>query len=472
MAMKRTLAFAAAWCGASVAFAAEWSWTWEPGTGEATPSVEVAPFKYGKVWAYAIEMDDNPISMVKAAKPLFAARHYTDAPPGVAGGNERPFVGGAAVIVANLGAGNRTLVQWEEIRELQAAGWGVINHSYAHAGRTWGDPPEILTPEQLRTDHFWSQTVLANELGRAPTHFVYPNGYTDYRAYLAEFGMRSGSRVGGNVKNNEVYAGKVDVTELGRTYLDEGPWKSNGKAAVDHGIPEGGPKPGRVFIDFTHGIDENPTSENHQRWAARLDLIESRWGAKGDDSLWCAQTGEVLEYVAARGVAKVEAERGRVRVTLPDDAPGAALTLVLVGVSEDAKLAAPEGGVVYRQGDRVWVTSPTIGTPGAPAPGPKVQRSYAGELKQLTFPSPVAIAGVRVLQRGPTADDFELKIDAVDASGKVTPLVPADQAKLSKRWGTWRLFAVAPNAEPVTATELRVTTDKSLPQLEVWEAVR
>src|SRR4051812_20611726 len=63
------------------------------------PTVSVCPLQYGKAWAYAVEIDDSPTAMLTVVAPELAKHHFTDAPAGVAGGHELPFVGTGAVMV-------------------------------------------------------------------------------------------------------------------------------------------------------------------------------------------------------------------------------------------------------------------------------------------------------------------------------------------------------------------------------------
>jgi hypothetical protein len=60
-----------------------------------------------------------------------------------------------------------------------------------------------------------------------------------------------------------------------------------------------------LVIDFTHEIEQKSGFANQERWNTRLKTIESRWGARGADTLWCAPTAEVSDYVHAARAAKV-----------------------------------------------------------------------------------------------------------------------------------------------------------------------
>lgn len=454
------------------ASAADWSWQWTPAPGEAAPTAEVCQFKYGKDWAYTVEIDDGPVSTLTVAQPLLAKYEFTDAPPGIPGGKPMPLVGGSAVIVGSVDTPNSTTMKWDGLRTLQSKGWGIINHSYSHQGRTWGTPPEILTPEQFRRDLFWSQAIFAAEVGgpagHVPTSFVYPNGYTDYSKYLAEFGMQTGTRVGA-ADHGDAYSPKANWLDLDRTYLDEGPWSSGGKGKPMDAFPaDPGPAAGRVFIDFTHGIDAKPESANQQRWAARLDTIAKKFGKAGRDNLWSASTGEIYEYVAARKQAKVKVESGKLTISLPDTIAGAALTVKLTGIKADTPLTAPPGATLYRKDNQVWLTTPLIGAAGAPRPKPYVKRIYAGPIKDLTWDKPVSLAAVRILQFGGVEPGFEMHLDAQAADGKTQSLIPPGQGKLPDAWGAWRLYDLIPNHPAIVATGLKASPGKSLHGMEVW----
>ncbi|HEX3133593.1 MAG TPA: polysaccharide deacetylase family protein, partial [Planctomycetota bacterium] len=210
---------------------AEWSWTWKPAAGAATPRADVCPFKYGKQWAYAVEIDDGPKWAYTFAVPFLAEYGYTDAPPGVIGGKAKPFVGGLAVIVNSVGA-NDTIVNWDDLKAMTAAGWGVLNHSFSHNGRSWGDEAGRLNDEQIKEDAFWSQALIAFGMGtnRAPTAYVYANGYMDYNrgGVLGQFGVRIGTRVGAAIPA-DVTSGEINWLDYGRNYLDEGTWSADQK---------------------------------------------------------------------------------------------------------------------------------------------------------------------------------------------------------------------------------------------------
>ena len=81
-----------------------------------------------------------------------------------------PVVGSHAIVTGSVGA-NPSLMSWDDLRESLAKGWGVSNHSDSHRGRTFGNPPELLTPDQIREELFWSQAISSGSsaLFRAPS---------------------------------------------------------------------------------------------------------------------------------------------------------------------------------------------------------------------------------------------------------------------------------------------------------------
>jgi hypothetical protein len=196
---------------------AKWTWTWKPAPGEnLPPAAEVCTFKYGKRWAYSIEIGDGPKWVASFAVRFLSQYHYTDAPPGVPGGAERPFVGFAAVIVGATG-NNDSLLNWDDLKVLLDAGWGVMNHSFDHHANDWSGASALLNDQQALEDAFWSQTLLAAWLpgGRAPSGAVYANGYTAYNHHnvLATYGIGIATRVGGTRPRDVL---SPDVNWLGR----------------------------------------------------------------------------------------------------------------------------------------------------------------------------------------------------------------------------------------------------------------
>ena len=450
----------------SGAGAATWSERWTPAPNEKDIRATVCPLKYDKKWAYAIELDDGTTETALLAPDFFANFHYTDAPPGEPNGKLMPIVGSLAIFPYRI-EGNSTFLTFDQLREICKKGWAVANHSYDHKGRTYGDPPEILTSEQLKDELFWSQAIFAHELGRAPTHFVYPNGYTGYATELGNFGLVSGSLVGGK--------GGISLEKMGdnflsitRCYLDEGSWTnpySTGEPMA--GFPPNGPAKGDIIIDFTHVIAADPGSANQKRWKERLGTISTQFGAGGTDELWSAPTQDVISYWRAAKAAKVTLAPGNLSVSIPDALPGTPLTVRLEGVPPGTSIPVPSQGSLYRKGSTVWVTTPMIGMPGTAAPNPLVKRIYKGPPQpSIVLDSPQRIAAVRVRQHGDPAPDRQLKVDFTLPDGSVKNF--ATQTQQAGYITATQLFSSTPNREAPLAKSIEITSIPSVKEVEIW----
>jgi len=461
---------AAALCAGNLC-AAEWTWTWTPALGDKAPTAEVCTFKYGKTWAYAVEIDDGPKWARSFAVPFLAEHHYTDAPPGVAVGQRRAFVGSAAVIVGVVG-NKDTALNWDDLKALLEAGWGVMNHSFDHRANGWSGPAALLSEAQAREDAFWSQAILAGRLpgGRAPTGAVYANGYTDYNrnGTLLACGLSIATRVGGS-SPRDVLSPKVNWMDFTRAYLDEkvwsNEWNKSQPLADFPGANQGGPASNSLVIDFTHVIESKPGSANQERWRTRLKTIADRWGAGGADTLWCAPTAEVADYVRAAKAAKVAVTSGKLVITLPDDLPGSALTLRLSGVGTKATTEVPTDGTLYRQGETLVLTSPRIGLWGAAPPAPRLKCIYEGPAQSVDFGKSYAIAGVTLKVFGNPATALPFRLAVRTAGGEQ---VFAERT-VGPGWVVGgKLCPIVPNRPAITGTGLVVTGAEPLKAMTVW----
>jgi hypothetical protein len=350
-------------------------------------------------------------------------------------------------------------------------GWGVMNHSVDHRGRSWGEGG-VLSDSEIRDDAFWSQAILAAGLpgGRAPTGAVYANGYTDYNRHgaLAAVGITIATRVSGS-SPRDTRSGAVLWLDFNRAYLDEGAWTDGGKReAPMHDFPGAdgaGPEANSLVIDFTHVIEQKADSVNQQRWRTRLKTIAEKWGAGGTDSLWCAPTAEVADYAIAAKAATITVTPGKISVSLPDTLPGSALTLRLTGISPKAKLVAPEGGTLYRLGDALYVTSPLIGVAGAAAPMPHLMKVYDGPATSVDFVKPMAVAGVTLTVFGSPAAPVTYHVIAKTATGPQS----IGERTLEAKWTVGsQLCPLIPSKPAVTATGIDFQSVAEVKRMTVW----
>lgn len=470
--MKKTLAgLLAGVCLGWTGLAAEWTWAWKPAPGAPAPKAEVCPLKYGKQWAYAIEIDDGPKWVRAFAVPFLAGYHYTDAPPGVSGGVRRPFLGSVSVIAASVDNNDASL-NAEDLRALIGSGWGVMNHSYDHHANGWSGPSALLDDSQVQEDAFWSQAVLASKLpgGRAPSGAVYANGYTDYNRNdtMSACGIIVATRVAGG-RSRDVTSVATKWMDFTRSYLDENVWINEGNKGLPMadfpGADKDGPAVNSLVIDFTYGIERKPESPNQQRWRTRLKTIEDRWGAGGADTLWCGTTAEVAEYALAAKSAQVSIISGKLKVVIPNHVPPSALTLRLKGMGKQAGAQAPEGGALYRQGEDLVLTTPRLGPWGVAPPTPRLRRAYEGPAVSVNFPRPEAIAGVtfRVFGNVQTPITYQLAIRT--GAGDVA----IGSRTLKAGWVVGgQLFPILPTKPAITGTGITISAADPLKAMTVW----
>ena len=269
-------------------------------------------------------------------------------------------------------------------------GWDVVNHSYWHTGNHW-DKSQFLKPEDFRRELFWSQMFLRRHRCRqraaCATHFVYPNGDYHYQDYLKEFGLRSASRVSGSSPRNLLDA-QWNPLDLNRNYLDtEGVWAAQKNALA--GLPERAAKLGDFVLDFTHGMNGDTANSvkitqdyGKRDWRITWPRVTAR---KGDNSVWVAPSDQVVNYRLAAPLARVSIAPGLITVTLPDDAPGSALTLKLSELGAQTQLPAPAGTTLFRQQDVAWLTTPLIGEIGGAPLSPQLRMIYSGPVKDLNW---------------------------------------------------------------------------------------
>ena len=223
-------------------------------------------------------------------------------------------------------------------------------------------------------------------------------------------------------------------------------------------FPSPRPKDGDMFIDFTHRINK-PGTENYQRWEKRLTNIEKQFGKNGDDSMWAADSEKILGYFTASKKAELKLGEKGFSISIPDGIPGSALTIVLSKVAKSAKFPPPKGGSVYRQGDKVWITTPMIGKPGIPLPKPAIKLAYKGKIKEnITFEKAIKFAAIRLLQCGSIDKDYKLDIKITEKGNKTESMDLAKVHKwvpLKRAWGRWRLYPTLPEekAPEITGPE-------------------
>jgi peptidoglycan/xylan/chitin deacetylase (PgdA/CDA1 family) len=113
-----------------------------------------------------ITFDDAYISFVDVAQPLLAKYKMTAtlfAPTA--------FIGGRAAWMDEIGEGNRRLLGWQDLRDLDAGGIEIGGHGHEHLGL------DLLDRNRLIADIDRNRTLLEDCLGHSVRTFAYPYGH-------------------------------------------------------------------------------------------------------------------------------------------------------------------------------------------------------------------------------------------------------------------------------------------------------
>lgn len=133
-----------------------------------------------------ITFDDGLRDFADGAMPVLAARGVSPTLYVVSG-----LVGATARWLADLGEGDRPMLDWAALRDLQQAGVDIGAHSVSH--------PELDTLSWANATHELgdSKKRLEDGLGRAVTTFAYPHGYASRttRRIAEEAGYLAACRV-------------------------------------------------------------------------------------------------------------------------------------------------------------------------------------------------------------------------------------------------------------------------------------
>lgn len=133
-----------------------------------------------------ITFDDGLRDFAKGAMPVLAARGFRATLYVVSG-----LVGATACWLSDLGEGERPMLDWPALRDLQGAGVEIGSHTVRH--------PELDTLPRARAvqEIQDSKHMLEDGLGVAVTTFAYPHGYASRttRRIAEEAGYLAACRV-------------------------------------------------------------------------------------------------------------------------------------------------------------------------------------------------------------------------------------------------------------------------------------
>ena len=165
-----------------------------------TPDQLMAYLKYGKELPskpIMITFDDGYLDNYTNAYPIMKKYGYT----------------GTIFIVTNLVGEDSRFVTWDQVREMQQAGFVFGSHTANHISLT------SLTKEEVSNELTQSRNTIAQQLGKPPKYFAYPTG--TYSSEIADQVRKAGYKAAFTIEYGEVGADS-DVYALERIPIFKG----------------------------------------------------------------------------------------------------------------------------------------------------------------------------------------------------------------------------------------------------------
>jgi hypothetical protein len=318
-------------------------------------NIKKAKLKYDKEFAYSLTLDDGLDDAYTAAFFLlngglvegngktYPGLYYSDGC-----GNKIPFRAGLAWHTANPEGKDLHetpgYMTWDQLKEVYAQGWNVMNHSYTHANGAGTDYNFQITK---------NIEYVKEKTGINMTHFVIPQGdvnYTDYafannmKAVFSEPGFPGGGGISIDNLTNLVNF------KLHRTFITDNNLSTDN---IDRIANKSSPTEHYWYNEFTHRVGFNQTGGSliFSNFEKHMNHIDQNYGLSGSDRMWMAPLQDVYEYLNVRNKTAISGQLNETAYwidldfsTLSDDLEKYALTLVIdtdqpfetIGINSDA----------------------------------------------------------------------------------------------------------------------------------------
>lgn len=309
-------------------------------------NIDIAPLKYNKQLAFSFTLDDGYRSAFTCAYPLLSGGKVSVAIPdeyhsdsGGDGqvskglyysdgcGNKIPFRLAVALnggIVYDHPA-NRARLSWAEVKQLDDAGWDMLNHGYHHATKHGTDYKKEVDQ---------NISVVKDQLNFTMSQFVVPGGEHDagYEHIYEQEAFHSGSYavasyVGTGPAINTDKAVNLDKMIYARDLfnsnkdsadlrtVDQRLLKMDSLMQLSHTV---------WYNAFTHSVGNKnlwTISMIYPEFKYFMTKLAERYGQEGTDKIWMAPWQQVYEYVWLKDHAKVEVHQSGKDVTISMSVP-------------------------------------------------------------------------------------------------------------------------------------------------------
>gem|GEM_PF-1165410 len=285
-------------------------------TVPSTFSVQKAPLKYNKDFAYGMHLDDGAKDIYTHAYQLlnggvingttYPGLSYTDGC-----GNYIKFKMSTALFSFN-GWGldchdpnsNYALINvtWPELNEMYQNGWGIYNHGInSDAGNYDYSIPRNHSFVKLKTQE-------ATPGGVDMSVFVNPNGDAAGSPYAFQYGYLVSYRLGYSFGYPS-----FDVTgnwnhryfDMGRSAFSENESISDIVDGIAFLSINGAHHWG---VAFSHSVTNSNYGISFDKFKTQMNYVENTYGKNGLDNIWMATEEEVLEYLIIKDTLTINSQ--------------------------------------------------------------------------------------------------------------------------------------------------------------------
>lgn len=268
-------------------------------------SVDKAPLKYDKLFAFSCQLDDGGLDIYTHGFPFlnggnvsgiqYPGLSYTDGC-----GHDVKFKMSSSIFsmdaqetidVHDPVTGWNFLIQWSQLNEIYQNGWGISNHGLTNQTGNY--------EYSVARNHSYVklQTGQATPEGVRMGIFVNPNGDTLFSQYAFQQGYPvcfiQGYHFGYpsfDVKSNW---NRTNI-RMGRTNFYTGisiaSLANNMAAASINGAHQWG-------VAFSHSVTDGAYGYDFSTFKSEMGNIESAFGKSGADNIWMTTEEEVLDYL-------------------------------------------------------------------------------------------------------------------------------------------------------------------------------
>lgn len=237
-------------------------------------------------WAFSQTFDDGYLDVWENAKPIL---------------DEKGWKAGLAVCATFAAAAWGPNMSWEQMETLQKSGWDIFNHGYSHLHMTCDD-------YKIEFDEN-NKEFKKRFPGYNVTQIVYPfedSGFTECRGFPPSYLLSAQKGKGSAVTYvDQPIEDLFKINRSGQYSTDNSRWKEEADAAAVETYPS-------WIIKITHHVYPGSKLGSDPAYSTTQDALkdfysylDSKYGARGDNSMWFAPAGEVMDYLLTRDNAVV-----------------------------------------------------------------------------------------------------------------------------------------------------------------------